>query len=94
MTNSTASKGPLIRWGLRGISIVLLVVAVGFWISTGSHTGFSKNRVEVTKLDPITEIEYIEYEDRFIMGVEYLGAAAVAASVLFGLSFFFGRSKS
>lgn len=79
---------------LRLIAVVIIVSAVAFWISTGSHTGFSKNRVEVPMLDPITQIEYIEYEDKFIMGVEYLAAAIGIGIATFAISFVFGRKPS
>jgi len=74
--------------------LTIILSAAGFWLKTGAHTGFSKNRVEMEKVDPITQIEYVDYEERFIMGVEYLAVGCVAGVGLFGLSFFFGRTRS
>lgn len=73
------------------LALFLIVGATAFWISTGSHKGFSKNRVEIEKIDPITQIEYVDYEERFIMGVEYLALACGLGLFSFGLSFAFGR---
>jgi TRAP-type C4-dicarboxylate transport system permease small subunit len=93
MTNTTSkpSKSKTFRQALRITAGVIFLGAFAFWFSTGSHTGWSKNRVEVSKTDPITEIEYIEYEDRFVMGVEYLGLATASALALAALSLFVGR---
>lgn len=87
------TKCQSVRRGLRWLGILGVVATVGFWLKTGAHTGFSKNRVEVPKVDPVTQIEYVDYEDRFVMGVEYLAAGTVAGLGLFGLSFAFARKS-
>ena len=66
---------------------------IGLWLKTGAHTGFSKDRVEIEKVDPITEIEYVDYEERFVMGVEYLGAGCVGGLLLIGSSFLVARKR-
>lgn len=78
---------------LRIFALLIIVGSTAFWIATGSHTGFSKNRVEIPQTDPITQIEYIDYEDRFVMGVEYLALAYGVAIVSFSISFAFGRGR-
>jgi hypothetical protein len=94
ISNSTSSVGKSTRLILRILALIITVCAVAFWLKTGAHTGFSKNRVEIEKVDPITQIEYVDYEERFIMGVEYLALSCAAGVGLFGLSYFFGRHKS
>lgn len=89
--SSAAGKG--VRHGLQILAIVAVLASFGFWFKTGAHTGFSKNRVEIQKVDPITQIEYVDYEDRFVMGVEYLAAGCVFGIGLFSLSFFFARKN-
>ena len=54
--------------------------------------GWTKNKVAIEKKDEITEIVFIEYEDRFVPGVDILAAAVAGAVVLAGLSFL-GRRK-
>lgn len=91
MTAQKNSKGAVLRPIFKILALLLVVGSTAFWVSTGSHTGFSKNRVEIPQVDPITQIEYVDYEERFVMGVEYLALAYGAALASFGLSFAFGR---
>ncbi len=89
MSTRLTSKGLAI--GLFIAATILTLTSLGIWISTGSHSGWSKNRIEIPKVDPITEIEYVEYEERFIMGVEYLGLGLTSALVLAGVGIFILR---
>ena len=47
----------------------------------------------VKTLDPVTGIEGISYEKKFLPGVDFLGAAALGAGVLAGASLFFRNNK-
>jgi hypothetical protein len=49
--------------------------------------------VMVKTLDPVTGIEGITYQQKFLPGVDFLGVAGGAAGVLAGASFFFRKSK-
>jgi len=60
---------------------------VGFWALQGAHRGWSQNRVPVSQVDEITGIEYVTYEERFVPGIDWLGAGSGIASVIFALSF-------
>jgi hypothetical protein len=90
-TKKSSTGGKALRHGLKVLAVVLIALTVGIWLSTGAHKGFSKDRVEIEKIDPITQIEYVDYEERFIMGVEYLAAGTIAGLGIFTLSFFFAR---
>lgn len=92
-TQKSSSSGKALRHGLRCLALVLIVLTVGFWLKTGAHKGFSKDRVEIEKVDPITQIEYVDYEECFVMGVEYLAAASIIGLGIFSLSFFFARKS-
>ena len=91
MTDPQRIKSSPFRLVLRISALVLILVSTVFWISTGSHTGFSKDRVEIQQVDPITQIEYVDYEERFVLGVEYLVLAWGLGVTSFGLSFAFRR---
>jgi len=93
MTEQKTNKGAALRLILRILALLIILGSSAFWVSTGSHTGFSKNRVEIPQVDPITQIEYVDYEERFVMGVEFLALAYGAALASFGLSFAFGRKS-
>ena len=87
MADPQRIKSSPFRLILRILALVLILASTAFWISTGSHTGFSKDRVEIPQIDPITQIEYIDYEERFVLGVEYLALAYGLGVTSFGLSF-------
>ena len=91
MTNPGRIKSSPFRLILRILALVLILVSTVFWVSTGSHTGFSKDRVEIPQVDPITQIEYVDYEERFVLGVELLALAYGLGVTIFGLSYAFRR---
>ena len=94
MADPQRIKSSPLRLILRILALVLILVSTVFWISTGSHTGFSKDRVEIPQVDPITQIEYVDYEERFVMGVEFLALAYGLGITGFGLSFAFRRKPN
>ena len=77
---------------LRFVGLLVIVGTIGWWFNAGKNTGWTKNKVAVEKKDEITEIVYIEYEDRYIPGVEILAGGVGAGVVLLVLSLF-GRKK-
>lgn len=79
---------------LRVVSGLLLVAVVAYWAAAGAHRGWSMNRVPIKKTDDLTGIEYVEYEDRFVPGVEVLAGGVGASVLLFGLSFLFRKRSS
>jgi len=87
LTKKTLSKALFVPGAL------FLVTSAAIWLKTGAHTGFSKNRVEIQMVDPITQIEYVEYEERFIMGIEYLAAGFFAGLACIAAGFFLGRRR-
>jgi hypothetical protein len=81
------------RLTLRIAGIVIILAVVAYWFAAGANRGWTKNRVAVMKTDEITGIEYPEYEDRFVPGIEFLAAGCVFGALLTGATFFF-RKKS
>ena len=94
MTDPERIKSSPFRLILRILALVLILASTAFWISTGSHTGFSKDRVEIPQVDTITQIEYVDYEERYVMGVEFLALAYGLSVTSFGLSFAFRRKPN
>ena len=80
------------RTALRLFALLLLLGTAGWWVAAGKNPGWTKDKVAIEKKDEITEIVFIEYEDRFVPGVDILAAAVAGAVVLAGLSFL-GRRK-
>lgn len=73
---------------LRLLAVAVLVGANLWWIAGGAHRGWSQTRVPVYLLDEVTGITGITYESRFVPGLDFLGAAWLAAGVLAGASLF------
>jgi tyrosine-protein phosphatase YwqE len=70
------------KW-LQWLAAALVAGALIFWIATGAHQGWTRTSVMVRTLDPVTEIEAITYEKKFVPGVDFL-AVALAAGFLLG----------
>lgn len=77
------------------ILALLVVLAAGTtWLVTGANRGWTKTSVAVKTLDPVTEIEGITYQKKFLPGVDFLGGAGAVAVVLAGASLFFRKPKT
>jgi hypothetical protein len=78
---------------LKILSLVVVLAAAIIWLVTGANQGWTKTSVQVKTLDPVTGIEGITYQDKFLPGVDFLGAAAGLAVVLAGSSLFFSNKS-
>jgi hypothetical protein len=77
---------------LRIIALVLALAAAGTWLGTGGHGGWTKTSVPKKTVDEVTGLEAINYDRRFVPGLDFLGAALLGASLLASASFLF-RNK-
>jgi hypothetical protein len=78
---------------LQLLAVLVLVAAGTTWLATGANRGWTKTSVAVKTLDPVTGIDGITYQKKFLPGVDFLGAAALGAGLLGGVSFFFRNQK-
>ena len=78
---------------LKILALVVVLAAAIIWVVTGANRGWTKTSVQVKTLDPVTGIEGITYRDKFLPGVDFLGAAAGLAVVLAGSSLFFSNKS-
>lgn len=72
---------------LRGAGVLLALFVFCFWAAKGYHRGWTQNQVPVKQVDPITEIEFVTYEKRFVPGLDYLGGGVFVGCLLFGVTF-------
>ena len=79
---------------LQLLAVLVLVVAGTTWLATGANRGWTKTSVAVKTLDPVTGIDGITYEKKFLPGVDFLGAAFGGAALLAGTSLFFRKTKT
>jgi len=78
---------------LQILAILIALAAAVTWLATGANRGWTKTSVPVKTLDEVTGIEGITYQNKFLPGVDFLGAAGIVAISLAGTSFFF-RNKN
>jgi hypothetical protein len=79
---------------LLSLAALVLVVTLGTWGITGANRGWTKTSVPVKTLDPVTGIEGITYQKKFLPGVEFLGAGVAVSVALGGSSLLFRSKKS
>ena len=91
---TSSAKLQPVRLALRVAALILLLGTIGFWTAKGAHTGWSQNQVPVKQTDEITGIEFVTYEDRYVPGVDFLGAGTGLAAGLFAVSLFFKRKPN
>jgi hypothetical protein len=73
---------------LQILAVVLAVATLGLWLAKGANTGWTKNRVQVKTIDPITEIEQVEWREKFLPGLDILGGGLAGAAALIVSSLF------
>lgn len=73
---------------IRMIAAILIVGAIAFWAATGANRGWTKTRIPRKTVDEATGLEGIQWQEKFVPGVDFLGAAFLGAGILAGISFF------
>jgi hypothetical protein len=68
--------------------MVMVVGAIVFWAAAGADRGWTKTRVPKKVVDEVTGLEGIQWQDKFVPGVDFLGAALLGAGILAGVSIF------
>ncbi len=78
---------------LRLFAAFLAVGSVIFWAAAGANRGWTKTQVPIYTTDEVTGITGpTSYKNKFVPGVDFLGAALIGAGALAGASFVF-RTK-
>jgi hypothetical protein len=81
------------RRALRIFTLILVLAAAACWLAAGANLGWTKTSVPLKTVDEVTGLDHIEWQRRFVPGIDFLAATLVAAIVLAGASFAF-RDKS
>lgn len=74
------------RTALRFLALGTVVVGVVFWLFGGPNLGWTKTTVPVTRVDPVTELEYTEWQRNFTPGVDFVGGCVAVGLVVFAAS--------
>lgn len=76
------------------IAALLAFGTIAAWAVLGAHREWTKTKVEVITPDEITGLEKREWQNKFVPGVDFLGAGLVSAGILAGVSFLFRKPKN
>jgi hypothetical protein len=79
---------------LRTLAALIIFGAVVAWAAAGANRGWTRTSIPVQHTDEVTGITVDVYEDRFVPGVDMLGAAFLGAGVLAGVSFLFRKKPT
>ena len=79
---------------LQLLAVLVLLAAGTTWLGTGANRGWTKTSLMVKTLDPVTGIDGISYEKKFLPGVDFLGAAGGGAALLAVASLFFRKPNN
>jgi hypothetical protein len=71
---------------LRVLAVMCAIAAISCWILLGAHLGWTQTALPIKRVDPITAIEFTEYESGFIAGVDFLAGGLLVAAAIFALS--------
>lgn len=71
---------------VRILALLFLALALIWWLAAGANPGWTKTLVPVKIVDEVTGIEGLEYQSRFVPGLDFLAAALVGSGVLAGIS--------
>lgn len=72
---------------LRIFAFVLLAVTLGVWAGLGANLGWTKTRIPIEHVDPVTEIKYVEWQSGFQPGLELLALGVSGCALIFLASF-------
>lgn len=74
--------------------LLVMIAGCSWWALNGAHTGWTKTSVAIEKIDEITEIPYVVYEDQFVPGIEFpIGFMGLGLSLM-GTSLWISRKQS
>jgi hypothetical protein len=71
---------------LRLMAAILLAGSLIFWTVAGANRGWTKTQIPIKTMDPVTGLDGIQWQKKFVPGVDFLAVALLGAAVLAGLS--------
>jgi hypothetical protein len=78
---------------LRRLALLLAGAAVVTWFALGANRGWTLTKRPVRTVDVVTGIEGIDYQKRFVPGLDFLGVVLLGAGFLTGTSLFVRNQK-
>ncbi len=75
------------RTSFRLLALFIALVTLALWFFGGPNTGWTRTSEMVKAVDPVTGLEAITWETRFLPGLDFLGAGFFGATAVYGASF-------
>lgn len=76
------------------LAVVLAAASMAWWGLAGANTGWTKTQVPRSIADPVTGLEGVVYERKFVPGLDFLVAADLGSAVLLVASFFLRKPST
>ncbi|GAB4242373.1 MAG: hypothetical protein OHK005_06170 [Candidatus Methylacidiphilales bacterium] len=77
--------------GLLAVAALIELAVLASWFLLGAHTGWTQTKLPHTQIDPVTEIEFVQYQDGFRPGLDFLVAGLLLGSGLAAAALLFPR---
>jgi hypothetical protein len=74
------------------VSLLLIAAILIYWQLQGGEI-LSKTQVQVEKVDELFNTTYKEWQDKFVLGLDYAGAASALIALISGILIFLFRTK-
>jgi uncharacterized membrane protein len=74
------------------VALLMIAVILIYWQTQGGDI-LTKTQVQVEKVDELFNTTYMEWEDRFVLGLDYAGTTSAGIAVIAGILIFLLRNK-
>ncbi len=79
------------RCALRLPSLLLILASVLWWSAAGARIGWWQTAIAVERIDEVTGLSVIEWQERFVPGVETPALGLLLGGALYASTFLFRR---
>ncbi|HYG23089.1 MAG TPA: hypothetical protein VEH04_09925 [Verrucomicrobiae bacterium] len=79
---------------LRILAVLVALAGVSWWAAAGANTGWTKNQVQVRTVDEVTGLDHIQWQKKWVPGLDFLSITLGSAALLGGVSFLFRKKRN
>ena len=74
------------------VSFLVIAAILIYWQTQGGEI-FTKTQIQIEKVDELFNTTYKEWEDKFILGLDYAGTASLIVAFISGILIYLFRNK-
>jgi membrane-bound acyltransferase YfiQ involved in biofilm formation len=74
------------------VAFIIIAAILIYWQTQGGDI-LTKTQVQVERVDELFNTTYMEWENKFVLGLDYAGTASAVIAVLSGILIFLFRNK-